>query len=107
MSFEDITEPYLELEGVEGVALISTDGLLVSEAGTSGCDFEVVGAHAAASLTLIKELAEAMGSPAPKVVSLNLGSRGLILAPLTGELFLIIAGDAGILRYAAGGPVFS
>jgi predicted regulator of Ras-like GTPase activity (Roadblock/LC7/MglB family) len=94
---KDIIDPYLELEGVESAALASREGFLVAASGNGDRNFESLAAHAASMLAIAKELAAETGQQAPKVISLNLGSRGIILAPLNKELFLILTGDRAIL----------
>ncbi|HDZ59536.1 MAG TPA: roadblock/LC7 domain-containing protein [Actinobacteria bacterium] len=105
VSFTGILEPYLDMEGVRAVALVSREGLLVASTGSEEYDFQSLGAYAAATLSQASDLAGELGSPPPLSVSLNLSRQGLVLAPLNRELFLVLAGARGILALAAGDTV--
>ncbi len=98
---ESLVAPYLDLEGVEAAALVSTDGFTVAAAG-SGIDFDALGAHAAALLATARELAAEMEQQPPKALSIDLGRRGLVVAPIDNEVFLVLAGSALVLQHARG-----
>ncbi len=94
-SLAEIITPYLDIESVTAAALVSWDGLLVVSAG-SGIDMEALAAHSASALAATGALAAELGGP-PRILSLETGSHGLILAPLTQEVFLALAGNRSIL----------
>lgn len=101
---KELIEPYLELNGVDAAAMVSQEGLLVASTGNSSPkDFEALAAHAASILSLAGELALEMGQRAPNTVSVDLGDRGMILAPLNREMFLILTGNRKILDLVEGG----
>ena len=98
-SLTKIISPYLVIEGVTTAALVSTDGLLVTVAGGEEIDMQALAAHSASALAVINVLAEELGGP-PRILSLEVSRQGLILAPLTKEVFLALAGDPAILSLA-------
>ena len=95
-SLEQIVSPYLEITGVRAAALVSTDGLLVAAVGGWEFDLEAVASHAAAVLSSVTGLATELGG-FPRIFSCDLTGQGLILAPLTDEVFLALWGGTNIL----------
>lgn len=96
---KEIIEPYLELAGVDAAALASLEGFLIASAGNiSHQGFEALVAHAASMISIMHELALEMGQPSQKIVTLDLGHRSIILAPLNSEIFLMLEGDSSIIR---------
>lgn len=101
-SFEAIIEPWLELGGVTGAALASTDGLLIAAAGNHGGEAEALAADCAAVLAAAGGVFSETGQERPRLVAIEKAGRGIIIAPLGRELFLIIAGEAALLRLTGG-----
>lgn len=99
-AFEAIVEPYLALEGVTGALLASADGLIIAVTGTTARDAEALAANCATVLAAAGNIANEAGARQPRLVTVELDGRGLILAPLGRELFLIITGNSGILSLA-------
>jgi predicted regulator of Ras-like GTPase activity (Roadblock/LC7/MglB family) len=100
---KELIKPYLELSGVDAAAMASLEGFLVASVGDSNAEeFEALAAHAASILSLAGELALEMGQRAPKLVTIDLGSRGMVLAPLNSEMFLMLAGDHKVLGLVRG-----
>ncbi len=97
-SLAEIVSPYLDIGPVLAAALVSTDGLLVAAAG-GGVDLEALAAHSASALAATSALAAELGGP-PRLLSLETGNRGLILAPLTKDVFLALAGKRSIMSLA-------
>ncbi len=96
-SLKEIISPYLEIAGVFSVALATTEGLLVSVAGENGVRMEAVAALAAGSLTNIAALAAELGDHL-RIMGFDFHRQGLIIAPLTREVFLILLGSEDILE---------
>lgn len=99
---EAIVTPYLDIEGVTAAALVSNDGLLVAAAGDR-VDLEAAAAIAATTLASADGLAGELAGVRPRLVSLDLDGLGLVLAPLTGELFLLLLGTSAILGLSGHG----
>lgn len=97
---EGIVSPYLDIEGVTAAALVSTDGLLVTIAGGKELDMEGLAAHAASTLSATSGLAAELGGRLPRLITLDFDRQGLILAPLTSEVFLLLVGTITILALA-------
>lgn len=98
-AFDKTLTPYLEIEGIEASALVSTDGLLVAWTGERRrMDPEVIAANAASALSLLSALAGKLGARLPGAVSLGLPGRDLILASLTEDLLLVLVGRADVIR---------
>ncbi len=104
-TFREVVSAYLDLEAVDAAALVTKDGLLIASAGEQICDFETLGALAAPALSIARELAMEFGDPAPRLVSLSLSERGLLFAPLSPDVFLILVGGTDVLSYSAAGAV--
>lgn len=97
--------PYLDIEGIEAAALVSTDGLLITWVGDAVANPEAIAANAASALASISTLAAEMGTALPRFLRLGLPDRDLILAPLTGDLALVLLGrDEAIGNLAGRGP---
>lgn len=96
-SLETVLAPYLEIAGVFAALLISTDGLLVSRAGGAGIELDALAARAAPLVAASLELAGEL-SVRPRLVALDSEAIGVIVAPLTSELLLVIVGARDILR---------
>lgn len=99
-SFEAIIEPWLDLPGVTAAVLASTDGLLIAAAGRHGRETEALAADCASVLAAAGGLFSEAGQARPRLIAIETAGRGVILAPLGRELFLIITGQAAILRLA-------
>lgn len=99
-AIEEIVKPYLAIEGVSAVALVSADGLLVVSAGDNSLDLEALAANAATALSSTMGMAAGGPNNIPRFIAVDLSDRGLILAPLSKELLLVLAGDPSILAYA-------
>jgi predicted regulator of Ras-like GTPase activity (Roadblock/LC7/MglB family) len=101
---KELIEPYLELTGVDAAAIVSQEGFLVASTGNSSAEeFEALAAHAASILSFAGELALEMGQRGPRLVTIDLGSQGMILAPLNSEMFLILSGGRKIFGLTQGG----
>lgn len=101
-ALDGMIRPYLEVDGVHSAALISVDGLLVARVGHAETDFELVAARAASLVAEAHDLA-AVSGPAPlKLLSLHTAGGGLVIAPLTDDLLILLIGDKGIV---AGGGI--
>lgn len=104
-AIEKIIDSYLDIDGVTVAALVSADGLIVASAGSDEYDLEAFAAIAATVLSSARGLANEDGAGVPRLITLDLNRRGLILAPLAGDLFLLIAGDRRILSLAGSGAI--
>lgn len=92
-TLEDTIYPYLDIEGVAAAALVATDGLLVSSVGdTAGFDLEAVAAYAATTISAADELSSQLSTGNKRVITLDIPERGLIIAPVTRDLLLVLIG---------------
>ena len=96
---EIVLSPYMEIDGITASALVSRDGLLVESAGDVA-DLETAAAVAAATLASAAGLARELGSGEPRLVALDLDGKGIVMAPLTAELFLLLLGGPAVLDLA-------
>lgn len=102
-SLKNTLMPYLEIEGMEAAALVSTDGLLVAWAGERGkLDPESMAANAALALFSLNNLAAVLGHGISGAVNLGLSGRDLLLAPVTGDLLLVLIGRDDIIKGLVG-----
>jgi predicted regulator of Ras-like GTPase activity (Roadblock/LC7/MglB family) len=104
-ALESIIAPYLDIDEVSVAALVSNDGLLIAVAGTAGLDLEAAAALAASTLASAAGLAGELAAGGPRLVALDLDGLGLVLAPLSGEMFLLLGGTPGILALARRGSL--
>lgn len=103
--FQDIVASYLELDAVEASALITSDGLLVASAGDSVYDLETLAALSSPMISKAREFAAEFGGPEPGLMSLSLSGHGVILAPMSEDMFLVLVGGTGMLAYGATGTI--
>lgn len=103
--FQDVVASYLEIEVVDAAALVTTEGLLIAEAGDADCDLESLGALAAPVLSIACELANELGESEPRLLSLSLPENGIILAPLGSDIFLMLMGGIPLLAYGFDGAI--
>lgn len=92
-TLEETLYPYLEIEGILTAALVSTEGLLIATAGDATLDLDAIAAYAATTEYAAGELSSQLDSGSRKTVSLDLPDVGLIIAPITGDLLLVLIGD--------------
>lgn len=102
-NLETIVEPYLEIPGVTTAALVSTDGLLVAFAGEESLDLEAIAAYAATTISAADELSSQLESGKRRVVTLDLPDHGLIIAPVTDDVLLVLVGQNHLIRALAKG----
>ncbi len=95
-SLEQVLSPYLEISGVNTASLVSSDGLLVASAGGAGLNLEALAARAALLAAATAELSSELGGR-PRILALDNDGVGIILAPLTSDLLLVIVGTTKIL----------
>lgn len=100
-SLKEIILPYMEIEGMAAAALVSNDGLLVAWAGDRRLDPEAIAANAASVLSSVQALASALGTGLPGLIDLGLPGNDLMLAPLTGDLTLVLVGRDDAIRSLA------
>ena len=94
-SMDAIVAPYLEIEGVIAAALVSSDGLRVASAGGDELDLEALAAYAASVMSSAVGLADELETDLPSSLALDFPERHLILAPVSEDLFLLLASDRG------------
>jgi predicted regulator of Ras-like GTPase activity (Roadblock/LC7/MglB family) len=95
-SLEQVLTPYLEISGVNTAALVSSDGLPVASAGGAGVNLEALAVRAAILAAATAELSSELGGR-PRILALDNDGMGVILAPLTSDLLLVIVGAKKIL----------
>ena len=95
--------PYLEIGGIETAALVSHEGLLVATAGSDALNMEAVAAGVATSLTAAEELASQPDSDRARTFTLEHAGRGLLIAPVTDDILLVLVGQNHVIRSLADG----
>ncbi|RJQ45675.1 MAG: hypothetical protein C4534_04025 [Gaiellales bacterium] len=102
-NLEATIAPYLEIDGVEAALLASNDGLLVAAMGGGGLNLEAIAAYAATTISAADELSAQLDSGQRRTVTLGVAGRGLIIAPVTDDILLIIVGQDHAIRTLAEG----
>lgn len=98
-TLDGVLAPYMDIEGVSSVALVSADGLLVASAGDNS-NLEVIAAHTASAMSSAASLAGELGAGLPRVMTLELPGQALLFAHLTSDLFLVLSGNRNLLLLA-------
>lgn len=94
--------PYLELSGVDNAALVSNDGLLVASVGANGLDMEAIAAYVATTISAAGELSSQLESAKRRIVWLDLPDHGMVIAPVTDDILLVLVGQSHLIRHLAG-----
>lgn len=97
-NLEAIISPYLEIDGVDLAALVSSDGLLVAAVGNVDLNREAIAAYVATTISAADELSTQLDSGRRRLVTLDLPDRGLIIAPVSTDLMLVLVGQNHITR---------
>lgn len=100
-NLEEIIRPYLEIAGVATAALVANDGLLVAFAGEDNLDLEAVAAYAATTISAAGELSSQVDSGQRRIVTLDLPDHGVIIAPVTDDILLVLVGQNRLIRALA------
>ncbi|MHB0914732.1 MAG: roadblock/LC7 domain-containing protein [Thermoleophilia bacterium] len=96
--------PYLEIGGVDNAALVSSDGLLVASVGDGSLEMEAIAAYVATTISAAGELSSQLESAERRIVSLDLPDHGMIIAPVTDDILLVLVGQSHLIRHLGGSP---